>query len=146
MAQIYYNTLTRLKEALLEDVNVNTVTTGTFDRIDTAKATMFPLTHFDITNISYLSNIYTLTINMSCMDIVDISKDLTDNEEDVLNTQMAVITKLFERLTKGDLSDELYELIGVASCDKGTEQYENFLSGWACTFTIQVPNLDIGIC
>ena len=81
------------------------------------------------------------------MDIVDISKEETsdlfvgnDNEQDVLNTQLAVINRLVEVLRRGDLRSELYQLDGDVTCEPFTERFENNLAGWAATFDVLVPN------
>ena len=47
----YYDITTTLKAALLEDVNVNTVTEGTVNDIDIAKQTIFPLSHLRVDTI-----------------------------------------------------------------------------------------------
>ena len=39
----YYDVTTTLRDALLEDDNVNTVTKGSKNKIDIAKLTLFPL-------------------------------------------------------------------------------------------------------
>ena len=48
----YYDITTTLKAALLEDVNINTVTEGTVNDIDIAKQTIFPLSHLRVDNVS----------------------------------------------------------------------------------------------
>ncbi len=146
MAQVYYNFLGKIKAALLEDTNVNTVTSGDIFDIDLNKQTIFPLSHLIVTGGSYDNGIYTITASLFCMDIVDISKSDSDNEDDVLNTQLAVITKLLERLNRGDLSDELYQLNGVPSFESFTDRFENKLAGWSLEFEVQIPNITIGIC
>ena len=86
------------------------------------------------------------------MDLVDESKDdVTDkflgnnNEQDVLNTQMAVIGRLMELLRRGDLFTELYQLDGQPSLEAFVDRFDNKVAGWAVTFNVIVPN-DMTIC
>jgi len=86
------------------------------------------------------------------MDIVDQSKDeVTDifvgnnNEQDIINTQLAVANKLVGLLSKGDLYRDKYQLDGDASCEFFYERFENQMAGVACTFNVLIAN-DINVC
>jgi hypothetical protein len=79
------------------------------------------------------------------MDLVDISKDNTDNEDDVLNTQLAVINRLLELLNRGSLYTEKYQLNGSPSVEPFTDRFENKVAGWTCSFDINIQN-DMTIC
>jgi hypothetical protein len=81
------------------------------------------------------------------MDIVDASKDTptnqirgNNNEMDVLNTQLAVASRLQASLLRNSHYRDIYELQSDFSCDPFTERFENNLAGWAVTFTISVQN------
>jgi hypothetical protein len=85
------------------------------------------------------------------MDIVDESKSLTtdiflgnDNEQDVLNTQLMVVNRFLEVLSRGDLSND-YELINTASVEFFTERFENKLAGVTLTFDMVIAN-EMTIC
>ena len=91
-------------------------------------------------------------ISVMCMDVVDESKNKTtdiflgnDNEQDVLNTQLAVLNKLIMVLRKGTLHNSQYQLEGDANCEPFYERFENKLAGWTATFDVLVAN-DITIC
>ena len=86
------------------------------------------------------------------MDIVDQSKDeVTDifvgnnNEQDIINTQLAVVNKLVGLLSKGDLYRDKYQMDGDASCEFFYERFENQMAGVACTFNVLISN-DINVC
>jgi len=86
------------------------------------------------------------------MDIVDQSKDeVTDifrgnnNEQDIINTQLAVANKLVGLLSKGDLYRDKYQMDGDASCEFFYERFENQMAGVACTFNVLIAN-DINVC
>ena len=89
----FYQVTETIKDALLSDVNVNTVTTGDITRIDLGKQTMFPLSHLVVNNVGNEDSVLRFSLSILAMDIVDISKEEVDdifvgnnNEQDVLNT------------------------------------------------------------
>tara|TARA_R110000803_G_scaffold14887_6_gene41356 strand:+ start:2926 stop:3399 length:474 start_codon:yes stop_codon:yes gene_type:complete len=148
----YYQITQTLKDTLLADVNVNTVTTGDISDVDLSKQTIFPLSHIIVNNATFQSNHWNLNISVLCMDIVDVSKDeVTDlfqgntNEQDVLNTQLAVLNLLLSKLTRGTLYSDKYQLEGNPTCEPFVDRFEHLLSGWACTFDVLIQN-DIDIC
>jgi len=68
-----------------------------------------------------------------------------NNEQDILNTQLAVINKLVQVLRKGQLYIEKYQLDGNPSCEPFYDRFENMLAGWTCTMDVLIHN-DITIC
>ena len=103
----FYQLTEQIKTQLLADVNVNTVTTGDIFDIDLSKQSIFPLSHIIINNVITQENVLVFNITVMSMDIVDESKEKTDdifvgnnNEQDVLNTQLAVLNKLIMVLRK----------------------------------------------
>lgn len=148
----FYNITQKIEDSLLEDDFVNTVTYGDIFRIDLKKQSIFPLSHFFVQSATYNGSVWTVTISLLCMDLVDLNKEDTvdefkgnDNEQDVLNTQMAVISRLLERLNRGDLRDELYQLTGTPVMEPFTDRFDNLLAGWAVTFDVDIVN-DMTIC
>ena len=148
----FYQLTETIKEQLLNDVNVNTVTTGDITDIDLSKQTIFPLSHLMINNVTTAEQYLSFNITVMAMDIVDESKEATtdifrgnNNEQDVLNTQLAVLNRLTMILRKGALHSELYQLDGNGNCEPFYERFENRLAGWACTFDVLIQN-DIDIC
>jgi hypothetical protein len=86
------------------------------------------------------------------MDIVDISKEEVvdifrgnNNEQDVLNTQLAVLNKLVQVLRGGTLFQDLYQLDGSPSFEPFYDRFENEMAGFALTFDVIINN-DITIC
>ncbi len=86
------------------------------------------------------------------MDIVDESKEPTtdifignNNEQDVLNTQLAVLNKLVQVLRRGDLYSSQYQLEGDANLEPFVDRFENKVAGWTATLDVLVNN-DIEIC
>ncbi len=148
----FYQVTETIKDALLSDVNVNTVTTGDITRIDLGKQTMFPLSHLVVNNVGNEDSVLRFSLSILAMDIVDISKEEVvdifvgnNNEQDVLNTQLAVLNKLVQVLRGGSLHQDLYQLDGTPNFEPFYDRFENEVAGWALTFDVLIPN-DIEIC
>lgn len=148
----FYLLTEAIKNQLLNDVNVNTVTTGDIFDIDISKQSIFPLSHIIINNVTTQEQVLTFNVSVLSMDIVDENKEETtdifrgnDNEQDVLNTQLQVLNKLIQVLRKGVLYTDQYQLDGDANCEPFYERFENKLAGWTATFNVFVNN-DITIC
>jgi len=148
----FYQVTETIKDALLSDVNVNTVTTGDITRIDLGKQTMFPLSHLVVNNVGNEDSVLRFSLSILAMDIVDISKEEVvdifvgnNNEQDVLNTQLAVLNKLVQVLRGGNLHQDLYQLDGTPNFEPFYDRFENEVAGWALTFDVLIPN-DIDIC
>jgi len=148
----FYNVTKQIKEALEAEPFVNTVTFGSIDDVDLNKTTIFPLSHVIVNNTTIGTKTLTFNISILSMDVVDISKDEVtdifvgnDNEQDVLNTQLAVQTRIINLLQRGDLYTNLYQIEGDVSCEPFVDRFENKLAGWAATFDVLVQN-DMTIC
>jgi len=148
----FYQVTETIKEALLSDVNVNTVTTGDITRIDLSKQTMFPLSHIIVNNVGNEDNILRFNLSVLAMDVVDFSKEEVidifrgnNNEQDILNTQLAVLNKLVQVLRGGTLHQDLYQLDGTPNLEPFYDRFENEMAGWALTFDVLIPN-EIEIC
>ena len=148
----FYQVTETIKNQLLADVNVNTVTTGDITRIDLSKQTMFPLSHIIVNNVGNEDNILRFSLSVLAMDVVNISKEEVvdiflgnNNEQDILNTQLAVLNKLVQVLRGGTLHTDLYQLDGSPSFEPFYDRFENEMAGWALTFDVIINN-DITIC
>ena len=148
----FYQVTQAIKDQLLSDENVNTVTVGNLSQVDLSRQTTFPLSHMIITNISNEDSILRFSFSVLAMDIVNFSKDeVTDlfignnNWQDVINTQLAVLNKLVQVLRGGSLHENLYQLDGNANYDIFYERFENNMAGLSVSFDVIVPN-DISIC
>lgn len=148
----FYQLTDTIKTNLLNDSNCNTVTTGDITEIDLSKQTIFPLSHLVINTVTTGEQTLNFNITIMSMDIVNTEKDaVTDmftgnnNEQDVLNTQLAVLNRLISLLGRGSLYTTKYQLSGEPVCEPFYERFENQLAGWACTMDILIEN-DISSC
>lgn len=148
----FYNLLDTIKNELLSSPFVGNVTFGDINDVDLSKRTSFPLSHFIVDSARYQSQVITFTINLICMDVVDISKEDStdlfignDNEHDVLNTQLQVIVNLLDKLKTGQLYLDEYQLDSDPTIEPFTDRFDNKLAGWAVSFDVDVAN-DNSIC
>ena len=148
----FYLLTQAIKDQLLLDPNVNTVTEGDLFDIDLSKQTIFPLSHLIINSVVAQESVLRFNVSILAMDIVDESKEPTldifignNNEQDVLNTQLAVLNKLVQILRRGDLYDDKFQLDGDANLEPFVDRFENKVAGWTATFDVFVNN-DVNIC
>ena len=148
----FYQLTETIKQQLLLDKNINTVTTGDITDVNLNKQDIFPLGHIIINSVTVNEQTLDFNISVLACDIVDQSKDLTvdrfrgnDNIQDILNTQLGVLNLLTQRLRMGDLHTDMYQLNGSPSLQPFYDRFENQLAGWTATIDVQIYN-DIYIC
>ena len=148
----FYELTDKIKDSLIAEPFVNTVTFGSLDDVDLNKSTIFPLSHIIVNTATVNSNFITFNISVLSMDVVDESKKETtddfignDNEQDVLNTQLAIQNRLIALLQRGTLYQEKYQVEGSVTCEPFVDRFENKLAGWASTLDILIQN-DMTVC
>ena len=148
----FYDLTQKIKDTLQAEPFVNTVTYGSLDDVDLNKQTIFPLSHIIVNNCNVDSGVLTFNISVLAMDIVDESKLETtdnfvgnDNEQDVLNTQLAILNRLIALLQRGTLYTDKYQVEGTVGCEPFVDRFENKLAGWTMTFNINTPN-EMTVC
>ena len=148
----FYDITNKLKTHFIADPIVNTVTEGDIFEVDLNKQTIFPLVHLMTNNVSFETNVVRYNLSLIAMDIVNISKEATtdlfkgnSNEQDVLNTQLAVLNRCYDMMLHGNLWDLEFVVDGNPTCEPFTERFENFMAGWTMTFDVLIPN-EMTIC
>jgi len=148
----FYNVTQKIKTALEAEPFINTVTFGDIFEIDLDKQTIYPLAHMIVNNASIAEETITLNMSVILMDIVDASKSETtdkfignNNEQDVLNTQLAVASRLVNLLKRGSLYTDLFQVVADVSCEPFTDRFENAVAGWTLSMDIIVAN-DMTVC
>lgn len=151
-ARAFYLVLETIKNTLLEDSDVKTVTYGDLTEIDLSKQTIFPLAHIIINDATITDQTVDLSFTVLVMDSVDIFKgEPTDffvknqNEFTVLNTTLSVGNRLVQKFKNGTLYQQGYQSDADVSCEPFFDRFEGQLAGWAFTFTVSISN-DINIC
>ncbi len=150
----FYNITETIKSSLLADVNINTVSTGQISDVNLNKQDIFPLGHIIVNGATLEENIIRFQLQIVVADLVIQSKTETidrfrgnSNEQDILNTQLAVINRLVMNLRKGTLHEDKYQLDADTnpSCEPFYDRFENMLAGWSLSIEVLVWN-DINIC
>lgn len=149
-----YDIITRVKDFLYAHPIVNHVTFGDIMDVDLAKTTIYPLSHFNISQANLGSNFISVDMSFLFLDIVDYTKDFREDKDfrddqtnivDILNTQLQIANEFVGHLRRGDLYTEKYQLEGDPVCRVFRDKYENQLAGWRVDATILIPN-SINIC
>ena len=148
----FYQLTETIKDELLGDENINTVTTGDITDVNLNKQDIFPLGHIIINNVVDEEQVLRFNITILACDIVDQSKSQTvdrfkgnNDVQDILNTQLAVLNRLIQRLRMGTLYTEMYQLDSSPNLTPFYDRFENQLAGWSATMDIMIYN-DIYIC
>ena len=148
----YYQLTSTIEDQLLLDVNTNTVSIGDISDVNLNKQDIFPLAHIIVNSVSVEEQVLRFSITVLACDIVDQTKDKTTdrftgntNEQDILNTQLAVLNRLIQRLRMGQLHQDKYQLEGNPSLEPFMDRFENQLAGWSASMDILIYN-DIYIC
>ena len=148
----FYRVIDSIKDAVSAEPFNHQVTFGDIADIDLQKQSLFTLCHIMINSATIKDNIVQQSMTIFLMDLVDASnsEDVSlflgnDNRQDILNTQLALGTRIMRVLQKADLYRQEFEIEGDANCEPFTERFENMLAGWAITFTINT-NTDMTYC
>jgi len=151
-ARAFYLMLDTIRNILLQDKNVNTVTYGDLSEVDLSKQTMFPLSHIIVNQATNDSQTMSFNVTVLNMDVVDIDKEEAKDifekhahEHYVLNTQLAVGNRLYQLLHNGQVRLDGYQVDSDANCEPFVDRFSNNLAGWAVTFDVMVKN-DLFIC
>jgi hypothetical protein len=145
-----YRVLEKVKEVLEADIDVNKVTYGDITQIDLEKQTIYPLSHVMLNTVVSNEQVLRFNISIIAMDIVDVTKEEDDgyersNEQDVLNTQLAVLNKAIQKMRIGNLYRDKYQIEGDVSIEPFTDRFENQVAGVVGTFDIIIEN-DVDVC
>jgi len=148
----FYKVITVIKDALLNDAQVNTVSFGSFWDLDTSKQTIYSIANIDVDSIELIGNVNRYNLSIILADIVDDSKKKDTNQflrnnnlQDILATQVTVANILVDRLSRGDLMRDKFQLIGTVTLEMFEERFDNLLAGVAFQIQVEVPN-NITIC
>ena len=151
----FYNLIDTIKQLLSSSEFNNKVTFGDITEVDLGKLTNFPLVHMIIDEAVINERTIDYTLRIIAADIVDlIKKDLVSDDEyygnnnmqDILNTQMSVLTRLINQIRRLDLVDNNYLRVeGGVTATPFLDRFENELAGWEATMVITGRN-EISIC
>ena len=149
-----YSLVEKIKDFLYAHPLVNHVTFGDIMSVDLDKTTIYPLSHFTVTNSTIGKNYISFDLSFLFLDVVDYKKEYDDDKSfrddasnilDVFNTQLQIANALISDLRRGDLYNDKFQMEDDPTCQMFKDKYENELAGWKVDLTITMPN-DISIC
>jgi len=148
----FYLVVEEIKNELINNPSIKTMTFGDITDIDLGKQTIFPLAHMIIENVVHAEKTMQFSFTILTMEQIDTTKDYVNdlflgnsNTHDILNTQLSVSNKLITKLRKGQMYEDGYQLVGDATCEPFFDRFENVLAGWATSFTVEIFN-DLNYC
>lgn len=143
----FYLVVEEIKNELINNPSIKTMTFGDITDVDLGKQTIFPLAHMIIENVVHAEKTMQFSFTILTMEQIDSSKEHVNdlftgnnNTHDILNTQLTVSNKLITRLRKGQMYQDGYQLVGDATCEPFFDRFENVLAGWATSFTVEIFN------
>ncbi len=148
--QSFYELIDLIKNILNDSSYVNKVTFGDITEVDLGKLTNFPLSHITVDQVRVMESTFEFELRIICCDVVDVVKsDIVSDDEyygnnniqDILNTQLTVVTEMANALMRMDILDTNYTrldegVIAVPFLDR----FENELAGWEVTIVIRKKN------
>lgn len=149
MTNNVYQVLDDMKDFLRSGDFTNTVSFGDIADVDLDKTTIFPLAHMNISNATITPQTIEFNINLMCMDILDenvLAVDEhdyfygNDNLQSILNTQLAVLNRLYTELSRGSLRDASLVMEDELQAEPFKDRFVNILAGWTSTIRLVVPN------
>ena len=148
----FYTVAYYLKNWLIADQDVNTVTHESVNGIDLFKQATYPLANVLITSAIIQKGLVIFNFKIHVLDIRNVSKEempdkwlRNDNELDNLNTCFAVINKLITNL-RNQRNDDDIELVNDPSPLPVELEFLNGLDGWEIDVSLSIPNNKISVC
>lgn len=142
----FYELIDLLKQLIEENSFTNKITFGDISDVDLNKDTTFPLLHIMLEEAVIQEKTIDYRLNIIAADVVDIiDQDLgvedfygNDNTQDILNTQLTVVTELINALRKLDLVANNYSRIeDAATATPFRDRFENEIAGWETSITLK---------
>ena len=150
----FYELIDTLKQLTEDNSCTNKITFGELSDVNLSKDDTFPLLHLMVEEAVIEERTINYRVTIVAADLVDvIDEDLgvedfygNDNTQDVLNTQLRVLTELTNGLRRLDLVETGFAKLSEAvTATPFKDRFENEIAGWECTITIQKLN-DASTC
>ena len=145
----FYSLIDTLKQLTEGNDFTNKITFGELSDVNLSKDDTFPLLHLMVEEAIIDERTIDYKIVAVAADLVDkIDEDLgvedfygNDNTQDVLNTQLRVLTELTNGLRKLDLVDNSFARVtDPVSATPFKDRFENEIAGWECSIVVKKLN------
>ncbi len=142
----FYELIDLIKQLVEDNAFTNKITFGEMSDVDLNKDTTFPLLHIMVDQVTIQEKTMEYRLNLVAADVVDvIDEDLgvddyygNDNTQDVMNTQLKIMTELVNALRKLDLVGTNFTRMQdepVATPFK--DRFDNVIAGWETSVTLK---------
>lgn len=146
----YYEITKFLREQLIAEEDINTVTKGDITRIDLNKKNIYPLAHITVNDAGFTTSTLNFGVSVFAMNLRDTRNEPVtdkfignDNEDDNLNAMLYVLLRLYLKIEK---MGGVFRLNSIQRPEPFTEARNNVVDGWVWRFQIEVDIQDVGAC
>ena len=151
----YYETLRRMKNLLISDPEIHTVTRGDAREMDLSVKTIFPLGHIFIGQARFPNeNVIVFPVVIWAVAQRDVTNEEGDkftggdNEDDTLNAMLYVLQRFYRAIK---INGEDMDIKNPPSLVALTEEGQNLYDGWRMSFDIEISSdrleiIDIPSC
>ena len=144
---VIYKILDDLKDFIRQGEFTNKVTFGEITEADAEKLNIYPFAHLKLVSVDMNENYNVFNFEILVADIVDISNSYDDDDTfygndnliDILNTQFAVIERIYTELRRSYMGGNVYHLASTATAEPFIDKWPMKLAGWMGGFAIQTP-------
>lgn len=133
----FYKAVSDIQKILIDEPMIARVTYGEIDDTLVNSNGVFPLAHLMTGNVSIQDRIVLMSITVILMDVLNTDES---NEQDVLNTQLNIASRLDAVLKRNTLYRNDYELQGQLECEPFTERFDEYTAGYTVSFQIAIKN------
>lgn len=142
----FYELIDLIKQLVEDNAFTNKITFGEMSDVDLNKDTTFPLLHIMLDQVIIQEKTMEYRLNLVAADIVDvIDEDLgvddyygNDNTQDVMNTQLKVMTELVNALRKLDLvGTNFTRMQDEPTATPFKDRFDNVIAGWEASVTLK---------
>lgn len=146
----FYDIIDKIKEIAEQTDFTNKISFGDISDVDLDKKTNFPLIHIVIEAAVVTPRTINFNVRLIAADIVDYYKEGVNydqsffgnsNMQDILNSQLWVLTRLVTSLTAGGSRDVGFTIEeSETTMTPFLDRFENELAGWEADIIIKTPN------
>jgi hypothetical protein len=143
------NLTNAIKNELISNKLINSVTFGNIDEVELLKQDIYPLAHVGISTGSISDATSEIEVSILFLDIVDVSndneEDFNDSEIYKLNNMLAAATKTTQELKRGNLYEQGYQVEEDADVEFFSDRFEDKLAGVGLDLNITIQN-SVDLC
>lgn len=154
----YFGITDAIRKSFSQTERVQTITHGDLNMIDLNRQSIYPLVHVVCSGATFNERTTDYIMSVTVMDLVDFTRDDvrdesepfygTDNTQDVLHDLALTVEQALDKLRRGDIRNDLIELIGNSNGTAFINDSEEVVAGWNLTLNLSTLNASVtdGYC